>query len=315
MKALVTGAAGFIGSRLAARLLDDGVEVVGIDSLTEYYDPVRKTANLRRLVDHSMFTLWKQDLLEVDMNSLLDDVEVVYHLAGQPGVRDSWDEQFATYVDRNIVVTHRLLDALRHRPSTKFIYSSSSSIYGDALTHPTPESATPAPRSPYGVTKLAAEHICSVYANSWGVQSIALRYFTVFGGGQRPDMAFHRLINCALRGGTFPLFGTGEQRRDFTHVDDVVRANICAAKNAQVQPGSCFNIAGGQSASLNETIGLLEDILGKNISIERRPAAEGDVLVTGGDTSAAFHALNWIPTVQLREGLEEQIEWQSAPEL
>lgn len=310
MRVLITGAAGFIGSRLAAELLSVGVDVVGIDSLTDYYDPAIKAANLEALTGAKNFSPWIEDLLTVDMDRLLNGVEVVFHLAGQPGVRESWDNEFSTYVERNVVVTHRLLDALRRRSVNKFVYSSSSSIYGDALSHPTPESATPSPRSPYGVTKLAAEHVCSVYASTWGVRTLSLRYFTVFGGGQRPDMAFHRLINCGLGGKTFEVYGTGDQRRDFTHVDDVVRANIRAAFDTRAEPGGCFNVAGGQSASLNEAIQLVEDLIGRSITIERRPVAAGDVHLTSADTSEAQRILGWAPEVQLRDGLQEQIEWQ-----
>jgi nucleoside-diphosphate-sugar epimerase len=279
--------------------------------LTDYYDPEIKVANLQTLMKSNNFSPWTEDLLTVNMESLLDGVEVVFHLAGQPGVRDSWDTEFPTYVQRNVVATHRLLDALRERSVRRFVYSSSSSIYGDALAHPTTESALPSPRSPYGVTKLAAEHICSVYAKSWGVQTVSLRYFTVFGGGQRPDMAFHRLINCGLRGETFRVYGNGEQRRDFTHVDDVVRANISVAHGSLTDAGTYFNIAGGQSASLNEAIEMVGGLLGRSVSTTRLPAAAGDVRVTSADTSMAKHTFGWTPEVRLLDGLNEQVEWQA----
>ena len=311
VRVVVTGAAGFIGSRLCASLLQDGLDVIGVDSLTDYYNPQIKRENLAPLLKKTNFTMYYDDLLDMDLSGLLAGVSTVFHLAGQPGVRDSWDEQFPVYVDRNIVVTHRLLDAAKGSKLERFVYSSSSSIYGQSLSEPTPESVTPLPRSPYGVTKLAAEQICGAYANVWGVPTISLRYFTVFGGGQRPDMALNRMISVAKFGGVFEIFGDGEQRRDFTHVLDVVQANRLAA-SVPLEVGSVFNVAGGVGASVNELIDLVGDLSGKSVTCVRRPVAAGDVRTTSADVSRAREMLGWQAKIGLTEGVAEQIEWATA---
>jgi UDP-glucuronate 4-epimerase len=313
MTVLVTGVAGFIGSTLAERLVCDGHEVVGIDNFSDYYDRDIKESNLSRLVDADGFTLLEDDLNKADLQALLDGVEVVYHQAGQPGVRKSWGSDFANYVDANIVATQRLLEAVRSwAPSlTRFVYASSSSVYGDAERYPTRETDRPQPRSPYGVTKLAGEHLVTLYAANFGVPAISLRYFTVYGPRQRPDMAFNRFISLARRGLPLPVHGDGSQIREFTYVDDIVEANVRAAV-ASVEPGTVVNLSGGTSISVNEVHDLLEKILGEPLQVTRGEPALGDVFRTGGSTERAKALLGWQPRVGFEEGLALEYDWLAA---
>jgi UDP-glucuronate 4-epimerase len=306
MKAVVTGAAGFIGSRLSAALLAQGHTVLGVDCLTDYYAEAEKESNLSSLLAHPAFTLARQDLVTADLDPLMAGKPVVFHLAGQPGVRGSWGTGFDLYLRNNIQLTQRLLEASRRNPVARFIYSSSSSVYGDSLMHPTSEQTIPRPRSPYGVTKLAAEHLVNSYALTWDLPAVSLRYFTVYGKGQRPDMAIERLIRSARGGGTFKMFGDGGQSRDFTHVSDVVRANLLAA-TMPVEPGDVFNIAGGSHATLLEVIGAVEAATGQTLVCEHLPQAAGDVRVTSGETERARDVLNWTPLVSLADGIAEQV--------
>jgi nucleoside-diphosphate-sugar epimerase len=313
VKALVTGAAGFIGSRIAARLLAEGHDVVGVDALTDYYDPRIKLANLERLAGRFRFV--EGDLNTVDLGALLDGVEVVFHEAGQPGVRASWGTSFQHYTADNIDATQRLLEAaVRSGGLRRFVYASSSSVYGDAERYPTRETDRPQPVSPYGVTKLAAEHLCVLYARNHGLPTVALRYFTVYGPGQRPDMAFTRFCTALRDGREIELYGTGEQVRDFTYVDDVVEANlrVAQADAAAVPPGTVLNVAGGSSTTVNEVLELLGEISGETVRVARRPAVPGDVWRTGGSTDAIKAAIGWAPHVDLRTGLQEQYRWASA---
>lgn len=306
MRALVTGAAGFIGSHLVERLARDGWDVVAVDNLTPYYDVTQKRANASAVRAGSGVEVTEADLTTADLAPLIEGIDVVFHQAGQPGVRSSWDD-FASYTEHNLLATQRLLAALP--PSlSRFVFASSSSVYGNATSYPTHEGMLPKPHSPYGVTKLAAEHLCGVYARNTGVPTVALRYFTVFGPRQRPDMAMHRLIGAALTGDSFPLFGTGEQVRDFTFVGDVVDANVRAA-TADVAPGAVMNIAGGGATTLLEVIAVIEELTGRPIALDRRSTQAGDVQRTGGSTEVAAAALGWEPAVSLREGLRRQIEW------
>ena len=305
MKAVVTGAAGFIGSRLSEKLIREGFEVVGIDSLTDYYSPDRKRANLAALVTSGAFRFLEADLLDVDLVQVLAGEPVVFHLAGQPGVRSSWGTGFDPYLRNNVAVTQRLLEACLVAQVKRVVYSSSSSVYGDSLTHPTPESALPRPRSPYGVSKLAAEHLVSLYAYNWGLKTVSLRYFTVYGAGQRPDMAIERLIRAANSGTEFSVFGDGSQTRDFTHVSDVVRANLMASQGA-VAPGDVLNIAGGTQASLTDVIEAVEGATKRSIRLKWEPAAAGDVQTTSASTDHARSILGWAPQVSLTEGILEQ---------
>lgn len=308
MKVLVTGVAGFVGSTLARRLLAEGYDVVGIDALTDYYDIEIKKKNLK-LLEGSNFEFCARDINSVDLVQLLADVEVIYHQAGQPGVRKSWGRDFETYTSANISATQRLLEAAKESPSLKrFVYASSSSVYGDAETYPTEEVALPRPRSPYGVSKLAAEHLCVLYARNFNVPTVSLRYFTVYGPGQRPDMAFTRFTRALATGDAIELYGDGSQIRDFTYVDDIVDANVRAGQR-DVPPGSVYNAAGGSNISLKDCLSLLEDISGKKFTIEWMPPVPGDVFRTGGSTERIAAALDWSPRVGIRQGLEKHYAW------
>lgn len=312
MTVLVTGVAGFIGSTLAERLVHDGHEVVGIDNFSDYYGRETKEANLSDLADASDFTFVEEDLNKADLRALLNGVEVVYHLAGQPGVRKCWGSDFADYVDANIVATQRLLEAVRCSSSlTRFVYASSSSVYGDAERYPTYEADRPQPCSPYGATKLAAEHLVHLYAANFGVPAISLRYFTVYGPRQRPDMAFNRFISSARHGTRLPIHGDGNQIREFTYVDDIVEANVRAGV-APVEPGTVVNLSGGAAISVNEVLGLLEAIHGEPLRVERGEPAVGDVFRTGGSTELAKALLGWEPQVGIEDGLALEYEWLAA---
>ena len=243
MRALVTGAAGFVGSHLVDALVAQGDTVVGVDCFTPYYDIAQKQANAAAIAGPA-FELVDADLRVADLEPLLDGIDVVFHQAAQPGVRLSWSSGFREYVEHNVIVTQRLLDALPAAGSRRFVFASSSSVYGEQRRYPTNEDDVPAPFSPYGVTKLAAEQLCSVYAANFGIHTVALRYFTVFGPRQRPDMSIHRLCEAALTGGVFPRYGDGSQIREFTFVSDIVAGNLAAA-TADIAPGAIVNLAGG----------------------------------------------------------------------
>jgi nucleoside-diphosphate-sugar epimerase len=308
MRALVTGAAGFVGSHLAERLVAEGHAVIAVDCLTDYYDPGQKRSNLDALARLPDCDIARVDLRGADLGPLVAAADVVFHQAGQPGVRASWSDGFAPYVEHNVLATQRLLEAVKGADVRRFVYASSSSVYGNATSYPTDEEDVPRPQSPYGVTKLAAEHLCGVYARSWGVPTVALRYFTVYGPRQRPDMAMHRLIEAAMAGTSFPLYGDGRQIRDFTYVDDVVEANLLAAA-ADVVPGSVMNIAGGTAMSLLDVVDIVGDLVGRPVRLDRRPAQAGDVERTGGSSRRAAEALGWRPRIRLPEGLQEQVRW------
>ena len=305
MRAIVTGAAGFIGSHLCRHLLEQGDEVVGIDAMTDSYDVRQKEANLTPLAGWEAFTVHRINLLDAPLQQLLDGADVVFHLAGQPGVRPSWGQEFAVYLERNVLTTQRLLEALRDVPVRKIVYSSSSSVYGDAESYPTAETILPRPVSPYGVTKLAAEHLCELYRENFGTPTASLRLFTVYGPGQRPDMAFSRMILSALRGTSFPLFGDGHQTRDFTYVGDVAEALRAAALCTWT---GVANIGGGSRTSMAEVIGIVGSLAGHAVKTTRLPAQPGDVKDTGADTSLARQAFGYAPTMPLAEGLTRMFE-------
>lgn len=304
MRAVVTGAAGFIGSHLSAHLLDQGDEVVGIDCLTDYYDPERKEANLATVAGRAGFDLLRADLTTASLPEIFDGADVVFHLAGQPGVRGSWGEDFLPYVSRNVTATQRVLEAARAVPTTpKVVYASSSSVYGAAESYPTHEDMCPRPVSPYGVTKLAAEHLCELYRTTSGVPTVSLRLFTVYGPRQRPDMAFSRLVDAALAGRSFELYGDGEQSRDFTYVADVVAAMRQAALSSWT---GVANIGGGSTTTMNEVIDALSALVGP-IDVVRRPAQRGDVRHTAADTTRAREGFGYSPRYSLRAGLDRMV--------
>jgi nucleoside-diphosphate-sugar epimerase len=308
--ALVTGAAGFIGSHLVERLTGAGTAVRAVDSLTTYYSVEQKRRTLRQLERLPGCTVIRADLRTCGLADLLDGVDLVFHQAGQPGVRASW-EGFDGYLTHNVLVTQRLLAAVLDSRVRRFVFASSSSVYGEAIGHPTTEDALPRPVSPYGVTKLAAEHLCGVYARL-GVPTVSLRYFTVYGPRQRPDMALHRLIETALSGGRFPVFGDGRQVRDLTYVADVVDANLLAVGRGDLPLGAVLNIAGGTVTSLNRLIEMVKELTGRPVGIDRRPAQPGDVRETSGSTALATELLGWRPRVSLRDGLAEQLAWHAS---
>jgi len=305
---LVTGAAGFIGSHLCEALLARGRQVVGIDCFTDYYDRAAKENNLSAALAHPRFRLVEASLVDTDLPRLLDGVELIYHLAGQPGVRGSWGSQFEVYVRNNILATQRLLEASWAAGHIPLVYASSSSVYGNRPEMPLRESAAPAPISPYGVTKLAAEHLCRLYNDVYGLPTLSLRLFTVYGPRQRPDMAFRRFLTAAAAGKEIELYGDGTQTRDFTYVADVVRAFLlagdkCLARDTAVQ---VVNVAGGSRASVNEVLDAIAALAGGNLSVRRLPAQPGDVRDTWADTGVAATALGFHPEISLMAGLERQ---------
>jgi nucleoside-diphosphate-sugar epimerase len=307
MPALVTGTAGFIGSQLSERLLAEGHRVIGVDSFTDYYARDLKTLNLEQLRKSPDFTLVEADLAQDDLTPLVEQCDVVFHLAGEPGVRSSWGEGFERYLRANIWATQRLLEAVRGRPLRKFVFASSSSVYGQVERLPAREDDPLHPVSPYGVSKLGAEQLCFAYARSYDVPVVAMRYFTVYGPRQRPDMLIHRVI-ASLRNGTpIPLFGDGQQTRDFTYVSDAVEATYRASVSGVV--GQAMNIGGGSRISVIQLITDLGDIMQRPVLLDRRPAQPGDVRDTEADTSRARELIGYQPQVDLGVGLREQVAW------
>jgi UDP-glucuronate 4-epimerase len=307
VRALVTGAAGFVGSHLVEALVAQGDTVLGVDSFTTYYDVAQKRANAAALVGPAV-ELVDADLRVAAIEPLLDGIDVVYHQAGQPGVRLSWSTGFHEYVEQNVIVTQRLLEALHTTGARRFVFASSSSVYGHQPRYPTREDDLPAPFSPYGVTKLAAEHLCGVYAENWGLPTVALRYFTVYGPRQRPDMSIHRLCESVLGGAAFPLYGDGRQVREFTYVTDIVAGNVAAAA-ADLAPGTTVNLAGGSEITVADLIVMVGDVAGTPVTVEPCPAAPGDSRRNGGAIDRARELLGWEPRVPLRDGIEAQLAW------
>jgi len=307
MRVLVTGAAGFIGSHLSEELIKRGYSVIGIDCFTDYYSPRIKERNLEGIIDHPYFTLYRERIQDLPLKEVLSGVEIVFHLASQPGVRASWGRNFDLYVENNIRATQLLLEACRQASIKRFVYSSSSSVYGDTPSLPMQEDSLLKPISPYGVTKLAGENLVYLYYKTYGIPGLSLRYFTVFGPRQRPDMAFHRFIRAALLDEEVSLFGTGEQTRDFTYVADVVEVTITASLKGT--PGEVYNIGGGNVASINDTIEIIEKILKKRVPVNRVDFARGDMVHTYADTNKAKKKLDFNPRVTLEEGLLAEIEW------
>jgi nucleoside-diphosphate-sugar epimerase len=303
---LVTGVAGFIGSHLADHLLERGETVIGVDRMSDYYDPSIKATNVDRLRQQPAFSFVEADVAQNASPALLEGVSHVYHLAGQPGVRPSWGRSFEIYGNDNVMATQALLEAAKEVSLERFVYASSSSIYGNAERFPTTEEDKPQPLSPYGVTKLAAEHLCHLYAKSYGVPACSLRYFSVYGPRQRPDMAFHRFIRAAAAGEPLRIFGDGLQTRDFTYVGDIVAATLAAG--AHGAPGEVYNVAGGSRVTVLDVLGMLGRILGSEIDVRHEQAARGDARDTSGDTTKARRELGYAPGVSLEEGLAAQVE-------
>ncbi|MGZ4172459.1 MAG: NAD-dependent epimerase/dehydratase family protein [Solirubrobacteraceae bacterium] len=300
---MVTGCAGFIGSHLVDRLLARGDAVVGVDAFTDYYPRQLKRRNLAGARRHPGFSLLEADLSQ-DRPAPVGGLDGVFHLAAQPGVRDSWGESFAVYVRDNIVATQRLFEAATGA-RVRVVFASSSSVYGDAATYPTPEHALPCPVSPYGVTKLSCEHLAGAYTASAGLDIVCLRYFSVYGPRQRPDMAFARIVSALLESRPFRLLGSGDQVRDFTYVDDVVAASIMAME--QARGGSVYNVGGGTPCSLMEAIELCERLTGCTLALDRRRPARGDPARTVADTTRIGAELGWEPRTSLADGLAAQV--------
>jgi UDP-glucuronate 4-epimerase len=308
MRALVTGCAGFIGSHLTESLLEDGYEVVGIDCFNANYGRRDKLRNLERARSWDNFDFVPIDLARGDLEEFVAECDLVFHLAAEPGVRASWGDRFETYVRNNVIATQHMLDASRAFPGKRFVYASSSSIYGQAETFPTSEDVVPKPFSPYGVTKLTAEHLCHAYFENFGVDAVALRYFSVYGPRQRPDMAFSIFCSAILDDEPVSVFGGGTQTRDFTYVSDVVAATRQAATLPNLG-GEVFNIGGGSQISLNDAIAVIEKLAGRSLRVSRRPAEAGDVKHTGAATAKAEAALGLDGRVQLEDGLAKQFQW------
>ncbi|WP_442810154.1 NAD-dependent epimerase/dehydratase family protein [Streptomyces sp. W16] len=308
MRAVVTGAAGFIGSHLCEHLVACGDEVVGVDALTEFYAPSRKRRNLSRLLGGDRFTFRRGDLLELPLEPLLAQADAVYHLAGQPGVRGSWGEEFGVYLERNVLVTQRVLEAARDTGLRRLVFASSSSVYGDAETYPTPETLRPRPVSPYGVTKLAAEQLCETYRTVFGVPAVSLRLFSVYGPGQRPDMAFSKLVAAACTHRPFPLYGDGGQSRDFTYVEDVVTAMRAAASSSW---SGVANIGGGSEVTMRQVISLIGELTGP-VRVVQGPVCPGDARRTAADITVARDAFGYRPGTGIRTGLAAMVRAQRA---
>ena len=307
MKALVTGVAGFIGSHLAEELLASGHGVVGIDNFLDNYPRHFKENNLVGLMQNPEFTFLSDDLLRVDLERLLSGVSYVFHLAGQPGVRSSWGREFSRYTENNIMTTQRLLETARDLKLAKFVYASTSSVYGDTDDLPMREDGGTRPVSPYGATKLAAEHLCYLYWKAFGVPTVALRFFTVYGPRQRPDMFFHIFMRALRRGEQVPLYDDGEQTRDFTYCTDIVDGLLNAAFYSGT--GEVFNLGGGSQTSVLDAIALVERIAGRKARIKRYDRQKGDVRHTKARLDEAKRKLNYAPKFDLEAGLAAEWEW------
>jgi nucleoside-diphosphate-sugar epimerase len=310
VKAFVTGAAGFIGSTLSERLLDQGGQVVGIDCFTDFYPRPLKEKNLAALKGRNGFTFIEGDLRDVDLPKLLDGVTHVFHLAAQAGVRRSWGKEFQVYTGLNVDSTQRLLEACVGRSLERVVYASSSSVYGDEVQIPMVETALPQPVSPYGVTKLAAEQLCHLYFVNYGVPTVSLRYFTVYGPRQRPDMGFHRFFTAVQAGRPLIQFGDGLQTRDFTFVADAVSATAAAAVRGV--PGRVYNIGGGSRVSLKDVFELIARVSGRPVTIDQQGPQKGDMRDTYADTSRAKADLGFAPSVTLEAGLRAMWQWMEA---
>ncbi len=306
---IVTGVAGFIGSNLAQKLLEQGDQVIGIDQFNDYYDPSLKRKNAHILAKYPEFKLIEADIQALDWRQLLQGVEVLFHQAAQAGVRASWGDGFRQYTERNINATQIILEAARETPSLqRMVFASTSSVYGNAETMPTPETLCPQPVSPYGITKLAAERLCWLYHQNFNVPVTALRYFTVYGPRQRPDMAFHKFFQAAIAGKPIGIYGDGKQTRDFTFISDAVAANLAAAVVPEAV-GEVFNIGGGSRVVLLDVLDTMEKVIGKPIERLHQGLARGDARHTAADVTKARTILGYNPQVSLAEGLAQEWQW------
>ncbi len=304
--ALVTGAAGFIGSTLSERLLADGATVTGVDCFTDYYDIKLKRKNIESALKHPGYNLLELDLGAADL-AALPRVDVVFHQAAQAGVRASWGKDFTSYAHHNVLATQRLLERYRDEKLQRFVYASSSSVYGDAERYPTDEALLPRPFSPYGVTKLAGEHLVLLYGRNFGIPVSALRYFTVYGPRQRPDMAFHKFCKAMLAGDEIPVYGDGKQSRDFTFITDAIEANVRAWQRSA--PQGVYNIGGGSQVDVLEAIAILEEALGVKAKLRFEPRPPGDPLRTRADATRLRTDLDYETKVGIREGLAAEAAW------
>lgn len=302
-KALVTGCAGFIGSNLADRLLNDKFDVIGIDCFTDYYPERIKNDNISQSLKNPNFKLIKQNITDMDE---YPDVDYVFHVAAQAGVRGSWGKSFDTYVKNNIEATQKLLEYYKNKKLIKFVYSSSSSVYGDSSL-PMKETNMLKPVSPYGVTKLAAEHLCYLYWKNYNVPTISLRYFTVYGPRLRPDMAIYKFLKSINNNDEISVYGDGNQTRDFTHVTDVVEANRLASESAQV--GQVYNIGGGNRITVKDLINIIEMNTGKTAKIKLIEKQKGDVEDTWADINKAKKELKWDPKIKITDGITSFTKW------
>ena len=305
---VVTGCAGFIGSHLSESLVARGDNVIGIDNFSPFYSRELKNYNLSQLKNKKQFTLLNLDIAKDSLNEVISKACGVFHLAAQPGVRTSWGKDFDIYVKNNVCGTQRVFEAASNQ-QIRVVWASSSSIYGNATVCPTTKSAIPQPISPYGTTKLACEHLSFVYQEAFGLDAIGMRYFTVYGPRQRPDMAFMRITRAILCEKPFTLFGTGEQSRDALYVLDAVKASLLAMEKGS--SGAVFNIGGGKKISVKDAIKILEETADKNLQIELSPVEKGDAWATSADTRLAREELGWKPSVSIEEGLQNQFKWAS----
>jgi nucleoside-diphosphate-sugar epimerase len=308
-RVLVTGCAGFLGSHLCERLIDDGHFVLGVDSFTDFYPRTLKERNLARLMDEPAFDIRELDLTEDGVDGLLADVTAVFHLAAQPGVRGSFGSGFSHYARHNILATQILLEEAIAHPVENFVYASSSSVYGDTNTYPTSETAERCPVSPYGMTKVATEELAAVYHRNHGVPVVGLRFFTAYGPRQRPDMAFSRFITRALAGEPLQVNGDGRQIRDFTYVDDIIDGTIAALR---ADGGTVYNVGGGHAIALIDVVGVLEELLERPLEVEFRPDQRGDARQTCADGAKAELELGFTPATGLAQGLARQLDWSVA---
>lgn len=302
----VTGVAGFIGSHLAEKLIAEGYKVIGVDSFESNYPRWIKERNISGFKSSSLFNFVEGNLLKLNLTEIFRDVHYIFHEAAQAGVRNSWGKHFTNYVKNNVLTTQRVLETSKELAIKKFIFASSSSVYGDAVDRPVKEETICKPVSPYGITKLTAEALCTSYYKSFGIPVVLLRYFTVYGSRQRPDMAFHKFIKAIFESKELEIYGDGNQTRDFTNISDVVKANILAM---QAPDGEVFNVGGGSGIILKKAVSVIEKLIGKKTRIRYKETQKGDVRDTWADLNKARTVLGYKPEVKFEKGVEEEIEW------